>query len=105
MKAYCKNSLKDNSNYRSFRRALIETPSFFYPMYMFNAYLIEDIDPHEAQLQSIASDAEEAMQAIGSEFEAFGGAITKEDLQDYRYKIMMPYFTGPEEIAEFDSFK
>jgi len=75
------------------------------PMYLFYAYLIDNIDPYEDELEAISSEAKDAMQAIGTEFTAFGGAMTKEDLQDYHYKMMMPYFDDPEELNEFDSFE
>jgi hypothetical protein len=35
----------------------------------------------------------------------FGGSMTAEDLRDYHYKIMMPYFTDPVELREFNSFE
>jgi hypothetical protein len=79
--------------------------SMINPMYLFYAYLVEDIDPKEAALQKISGEAVEAMKNVGTDMEPFGGSLTREDLQDYRYKIMMPYFTDPEELQEFDSFE
>jgi hypothetical protein len=75
------------------------------PQYLFYAYLIDNIEPYEAQLIDISDKAKSAMRAVGSDFEPFGGAMTKDDLDDYRYKIMMPYFTDPEELQEFSSFE
>lgn len=79
--------------------------SMLNPEYIFYAYLYEDIDPYIKDLQSIASDARSAMSVIGNDFEPFGGFQERDDLEDYRYKVMMPYFTDPVELAEYDSFE
>ena len=79
--------------------------SMINPEYIFYAYLYEDIDPYLKDLQGIAADAKAAMSALGNDFTPFGGFQERDDLEDYRYKIMMPYFTDPEEMAEFDSFE
>lgn len=75
------------------------------PEYIFYAYLYEDIDPYVSQLIEISEDAKTAMSALGSDFTPFGGFQSRDDLEDYRYKIMMPYFTDPEDLAEYDSFE
>jgi len=79
--------------------------SMINPEYIFYAYLYEDIDPYVSQLVGIARDVRTALSAVGNEFEPFGGFQERDDLDDYRYKIMMPYFTDPEELAEYDSFE
>lgn len=79
--------------------------SMLNPDYMFYAYLLEDIDKYESGLAGISGKAREAMKTVGGELVPFGGMQTKEDLQDYHYKIFMPYFTDPVELQEFDSFE
>lgn len=79
--------------------------SMINPEYIFYAYLLEDIDPYLARLQGISNDAKTAMKQVGKDFIPFGGFQTREDLEDYHYKIMMPYFTDPEDLAEYESFE
>jgi len=78
--------------------------SMINPEYIFYAYLYEGIDPYLPQLESMAQDVKTALSVIGTDFEAFGGFEDRDDLEDYRYKIMMPYFTDPVELEEYDSF-
>ncbi len=75
------------------------------PMYLFYAYLLEGIETHEAALEKISGEAIAAMKNIGTDFTDMGGSMTKEDIQEYHYKMMMPYFTDPEELNEFSSFE
>jgi len=79
--------------------------SMINPEYIFYAYLYEGIDPYIPQLESMAHDVKTALSAIGNDFEAFGGSEGRDDLEDYRYKIMMPYFTDPVELEEYNSFE
>ncbi|HSG67375.1 MAG TPA: hypothetical protein VK994_01615 [Bacteroidales bacterium] len=79
--------------------------SMINPEYIFYAYLYEGIDPYVGQLTGIAKEIKLAMSDVGSDFEPFGGAQTRDDLEDYHYKVMMPYFTDPEELAEYGSFE
>jgi hypothetical protein len=79
--------------------------SMINPEYIFYAYLYEDIDPYLKDLLKISEDAKTAMSALGNDFTPFGGFQERDDLDNYRYKIMMPYFTDPVEFDEFDSFE
>ena len=79
--------------------------SMINPMYIFYAYFYEGIDPYIGQLEAMAKDVNSALSAIGNDFEPFGGFEEREDLEDYRYKIMMPYFTDPVELTEYNSFE
>ncbi|MCK5338595.1 MAG: hypothetical protein KAJ50_07280 [Bacteroidales bacterium] len=79
--------------------------SMINPMYIFYAYFYEGIDPYIGQLEAMAKDVNAALSAIGNDFEPFGGFEEREDLEDYRYKIMMPYFTDPVELTEYNSFE
>jgi len=79
--------------------------SMINPEYIFYAYLYEGIDPYLPKLESMTKDVKTALSAIGTDFEAFGGFEDRDDLDDYRYKIMMPYFTDPVELQEYGSFE
>ncbi len=80
--------------------------SMLNPEYIFYAYLLEDINPYTKQLEGISQDAKNSLSVIGSgDLQAFGGFQTREDLEDYHYKIMMPYFTDPEDLADYNSFE
>ena len=79
--------------------------SYLNPEYLFQAYLRGEYDKHSSGLKKIASDAKAALSPLGSVNEGFGGAMTAEELRDYHYKIMMPYFTDPVELEEFSSFE
>jgi len=79
--------------------------SMINPMYIFYAYFYEGVDPYIGQLESMAKDVKAALSTIGNDFEPFGGFEEREDLEDYRYKIMMPYFTDPVELTEYNSFE
>jgi len=79
--------------------------SMINPEYIFYAYLYEDIDPYLDQLLGMTADVKSALSTIGTDFEAFGGFEDRDDLDDYRYKIMMPYFTDPVELSEYGSFE
>jgi len=81
------------------------TISYLNPEYLFQAYLRESYDTHSAGLEKIASDVETALSPLGNKNTGFGGAMTAEDLREYHYKIMMPYFTDPVELKEFSSFE
>lgn len=79
--------------------------SMLNPMYLFYGYLIEGIDKQEAALTKISEDAKIAMKKMGANFKSFGGELSKEKLQNYHYKVMMPYFSDAEKLNEFSSFE
>ncbi len=79
--------------------------SYLNPEYLFQAYLMGEYDKHSSGLKKIASDAKSALSPLGSLNEGFGGGLTAEELREYHYKIMMPYFTDPVELEEFSSFE
>lgn len=71
--------------------------SYTNPVYMWNVYRMEgDITPIQTALKK----------AIGSQKE-FGAdePISADDLRDYQYKMMMPYFDDQDELAGFDSYQ
>ncbi|MCP4884472.1 MAG: hypothetical protein GY908_11845 [Flavobacteriales bacterium] len=80
------------------------TISYLNPEYLFQAYLRDAYDTYSTDLEKIASDVEDALSPLGNKNTGFGGALSAEDLREYHYKIMMPYFTDPVALKEFSSF-
>ena len=81
------------------------TISYLNPEYLFQAYLRNSYDAHSSALEKVSSDVKTALSALGDNNTGFGGSMTAEDLRKYHYKIMMPYFTDPVELKEFQSFE
>ncbi len=79
--------------------------SMLNPMYIFYAYLMDDADTYKDELSAVTDDAKQALSNVGNEFSGFGGSEEADDLKDYHYMMMMPYFTDPVELKEFDSFE
>ena len=79
--------------------------SMLNPEYIFYAYLMDDADKYSSELKKVSGDAKDALKAIGTDFTPFGGNVETDDLKDYHYMMMMPYFTDPIELEEFDSFE
>jgi hypothetical protein len=79
--------------------------SMLNPEYIFYAYLMDETDKYIGELKGIAGDAKAAMREVGTDFTPFGGSLETDDLKDYHYMMMMPYFTDPVELEEFDSFE
>ncbi len=79
--------------------------SMINPMYLFYAYFIEGVDKSEKELLQISEDAKDAMKKVGTVFNPFGGTLSKEKLQKYHYKVMMPYFSDAEELNKFKTFE
>lgn len=79
--------------------------SYLNPEYLFQAYLMDEYDKHASGLAQVANDVKSALSPLGSENKGFGGGLTAEELREYHYKIMMPYFTDPVELEEFSSFE
>ncbi len=55
--------------------------------------------------QSFLEHVKTTFASLGNEFTPFGGTVKADKLKKYHYKIMMPYFTDPVELKEFDSFE
>ncbi len=81
------------------------TISYLNPEYLFQAYLRSSYDTHVTGLEKVSSDVKAALSPLGNKNTGFGGSMTAEDLREYHYKIMMPYFTDPIELKEFSSFE
>jgi len=80
------------------------TVSVVNPYYMFYAYWGEQMGNNEPALKSMADHILSLFRKDGT-LTAFGGSLEKEDLPEYHYKVMMPYFDDPDELEEFDSFE
>jgi len=80
------------------------TVSMLNPMYIFYAYLGDDIEGHENALVKIADDVKTAMHPMGDEFTPFGGSEEPDDLKNYHFMAFMPHFDDPVELHEFNSF-
>jgi len=81
------------------------TISYLNPEYLFQAYLRDAYDKHSQGLKKIESDVSASLSPLGSENKGFGGTMTPEKLREYHYKIMMPYFSDPVELKQFNSFE
>ncbi len=79
--------------------------SYTNPNYILRAYLQDDFDKYKTELQSFGDDIKTAFSVMGNSFIPFGGTVDADDLKKYHYKIMMPYFTDPVELKEFNSFE
>jgi hypothetical protein len=80
------------------------TVSIVNPYYMFYAYWGSQMGNNEKDVNNMAEDILKVFRNEGV-LSAFGGSLEKEDLPEYHYKIMMPYFDDPDELEEFDSFE
>lgn len=81
------------------------TISYTNPDYILRAYLQDDYKTYKVALQKFGTDLKTALSVVGNDFTQFGGSVEADDLKKYHYKIMMPYFTDPEELNEFASFE
>jgi len=79
--------------------------SYLNPAYLFNAYLGGAYTKHESALKKVNNDVKSALSPLGKINKGFGGSLSVKDLRKYHYKMMMPYFTDPVELKEFNSFE
>ncbi len=81
------------------------TISYTNPEYLLRAYLMNNYNSFQNTFQKFSTDLKTTFESIGNEFVPFGGTVEADKLKNYHYKIMMPYFTDPVELAEFSSFE
>lgn len=79
--------------------------SYLNPEYLFQAYFMDAYDKHSSGLKKIADDVASTLSTLGDKNTGFGGSMTAEELREYHYKMMMPYFTDPVDLKEFSSFE
>jgi uncharacterized protein (DUF302 family) len=75
------------------------------PHYLFNAYLRGEYSKHEASLEKVVVKLRSALTPFNQENKPFGGSLSAKELQNYHYKMMMPYFTDPVTLKKFNSFE
>lgn len=81
------------------------TISYTNPDYLLRAYLMDSYNSYKSTFEQFSKDVKSAFSSLGSDFSPFGGTVRSDKLAKYHYKIMMPYFTDPEELREFSSFE
>ncbi len=79
--------------------------SYTNPEYIIRAYLPKEFNVHKALVKEFSGNIKQAFANLGNEFKPFGGSIKAEKLAKYHYKIMMPYFTDPIALNEYNSFE
>ncbi len=80
------------------------TLSITNPEYIFLAYYGQQMNGHEEALKTQSGEITSVFANMGSLI-PFGGAVDQKRLMHYHYKMMMPYFDDPDELASFDSFE
>jgi hypothetical protein len=78
--------------------------SYTNPDYLLRAYLPLNYNTYKGTFEKFSKDLKNTLSAIGNDFTPFGGTVEADKLSKYHYKIMMPYFTDPVELGEFNSF-
>lgn len=81
------------------------TITYLNPEYLFQAYFMDAYDVHSSGLEKFSSDVKAALSPLGNIHTGFGGSKTADELRNYHYKMMMPYFTDPVKLKEFSSFE
>ncbi len=81
------------------------TISYTNPDYFLRAYLRDNYNTYKTSFQKFSVDLKAALSTVGNEFTSFGGTVKADKLKKYHYKIMMPYFSDPVTLNEFDSFE
>lgn len=82
----------------------VVTISYLNPEYIFRAYLRGSYTSYKATCQKFSDDLKKTLSPLGSDFKPFGGTVKADELKDYHYKVMMPYFTDPVTLGEYASF-
>ena len=83
----------------------ITTISYTNPDYIFTAYLRDEFAKHSTILSKITIDLKDALSSLANSQSNFGGTVDAEKLKKYHYKVMMPYFSDPVVLKEFNSFE
>lgn len=80
------------------------TLSILNPEYMFLAYWGQQMNGREDALKAQSKEVTDLFGKMGN-LTPFGGEVEQKRIINYHYKIMMPYFDDPDELANFDSFE
>ncbi len=81
------------------------TMSYTNPDYILRAYLGDNYKTYKTSFEKFSNDLKSAFSKVGNDFSTFGGTVDADELGEYHYKIMMPYFSDPIELNEFSSFE
>ena len=81
------------------------TISYTNPDYLLRAYLPLNYSRFKSVFTRFSADIKTTFTSLGNEFTPFGGVVGADELPNYHYKIMMPYFTDPVQLNEFGSFE
>lgn len=79
--------------------------SLINPEYMFNAYFGKNYTKQGLALKKIDKKAKNILVNAFGPIKEFGGKLEKENLREYHYKVMMPYFQDATVLEEYDSFE
>ena len=79
--------------------------SYTNPDYILRAYLGDNYKTYKNTFEKFSTDLKSAFSQVGNDFSTFGGTVAADELGEYHYKIMMPYFSDPIELKEFSSFE
>ena len=79
--------------------------SYINPDYLLRAYLMDNYETYKSTFIKFSKDLKAALAPLGNEFTPFGGTVKADKLKEYHYKIMMPYFTDPVTLRNFNSFE
>jgi hypothetical protein len=74
------------------------------PEYQFLAYWGQQLNGRQEALKAPSDRVTSLFAKMGS-LTPFGGKVERDRLIHYHYKMMMPYFDDPDELAEFDTFE
>ncbi len=80
--------------------------SLLNPEYLFYAYLRDETQKFEIELNQISLDIKSSLFEIGNDFKPFiTSSLTENELKEYRFLVHNPKFTDAVSIMEFDSFE
>jgi len=80
--------------------------SLLNPEYLFYAYLRDDTQKIEIELNQISLDIKSSLFEIGDEFRPFiTSSLSENELKEFRFLVHNPKFTDEISIMEFDSFE
>lgn len=78
--------------------------SYTNPEYILRAYLGKDFEKSVKLFDKFHKDLKDNLRVFGKDFTPFGGNVPIESLADYRYKVSMPRFSDPIELADYNNF-
>ena len=80
------------------------TVSLLNPEYIFNAYFRKTTNSYD-KLKVLSDEIHAILKTMGTNYQGFGGQLSKTELKKYHYMMGMPYFTDPVDLNEMASFE